>query len=360
MTFENRYSLVEQWLHRLAFSTTGIQLELDELETRLYRDDLAGCRVDRPVFITSLPRAGTTLILDLIAGLDGWATHRYRDMPFVLLPLLWASFSGRFHKTDTPRERAHGDGMLVSVDSPEAFEEMIWRALCPEQYAADRILPWPAESSAGQAGYFQGHIRKVVALARKHAGRMPRYVSKNNFNIARIRWLSHACHSAQFVVPFRDPLQHAASLLNQHRHFLKIHRQDAFARRYMLGVGHLDFGANHRPVDFGGWLARSSHRDAEGLAYWLEYWIAAYSDLLNIDSGRICFLSFESVCSKPESALTTLADVLAIGDARALLARAKDIRGVKPHEISLGEVDDGLLKESTAVFERLLSRAMPK
>ncbi len=32
-----------------------------------------------------------------------------------------------------------------------------------------------------------------------------------------------------------------------------MHARDPFARRYMEAIGHYDFGANLRPIDFDGW-----------------------------------------------------------------------------------------------------------
>lgn len=121
MEFENPYALVDRLLHRLSFRTVQTQIELADLEERFFGGQLADIAVRRPVFITALPRAGTTLLLELCAGLDEFATHCYRDMPFVLLPLIWNRFSSAFRRNNAPRERAHGDGMLVSIDSPETI-----------------------------------------------------------------------------------------------------------------------------------------------------------------------------------------------------------------------------------------------
>ena len=52
-------------------------------------------------------------------------------------------FAGRFNRAaGTTAERAHGDGVEVGLDSPEAFEEMLWMAFWPEHYRENAILPW--------------------------------------------------------------------------------------------------------------------------------------------------------------------------------------------------------------------------
>ena len=79
--------------------------------------------------------------------------------------------------------------------------------------------------------------------------------------MARIGFLLATWPDATIIVPVREPVQHAASLLRQHGRFLEIHARDRFARDYMRGIGHFDFGANLLPVDFDGWLSAAVHTD---------------------------------------------------------------------------------------------------
>lgn len=160
-------------------------------------------------------------------------------MPFVLCPLFWNRISSRFHREDSGQERAHQDGMLVTVDSPEAFEEMVWMPFWKKHYASDRVRTW-VESDPEYFDFMRSHMKKVILLAEPGDKAKRRYLSKNNLNIARIKVLSAVFKDAAFIVPFRHPLQHAASLLRQHITFLKMHQEDRFARRYMAGIGHFD------------------------------------------------------------------------------------------------------------------------
>ena len=66
MKFENQYSLPNQWLHRLSFATTGAQVGLADIESNLFKKQLEPVICERPVFVTALPRAGTTLLLNLV------------------------------------------------------------------------------------------------------------------------------------------------------------------------------------------------------------------------------------------------------------------------------------------------------
>ena len=209
MTFQDRYSTSARLLHRLAFSTIPFQKALADIEDRLYAGRLAAIELVRPVFITSLPRAGTTLLLELLSGLDSFAAHTYRQMPFVLTPLVWNAVSRRFQTAPVVLDRAHGDGMTVGFDTAEAFEEVVWRAFWPEKYLADRIVPWRADDTDAEGEFepfLKNHMRKLIALRANGAGAQVRYVSKNNANIARIPKITRLFPDAVILVPFRQPL----------------------------------------------------------------------------------------------------------------------------------------------------------
>lgn len=357
MDLSDRYSSLDRLLHRIAFATAPLQIEMADLEDRLCRAELAGIDVRQPVFITALPRAGTTLLLDLCVALDEFASHCYRDMPFVLLPMMWDRLSRHFRRNDVPTERAHGDGMLVSLDSAEAFEEMLWRAMWPDHYLPDRILTWDRCDNAEFRGVFVNHMRKVIRLRQAPGAVAPRYVSKNNGNISRTRALADCCPDATIVVILREPVQHAASLLRQHKQFLAIHARDAFAREYMEGIGHLEFGANLRPIDFDGWLATAVHPDPSSLGFWMEYWCAAYTHLLE-QRGPLHFLPFDWLCSCPADGLAVLGDLLSIQDRDAWMAHRPRITPPKPHEADVRGVDRGVLSRAADVYARVLDRSL--
>jgi hypothetical protein len=304
--------------------------------------------------VTALPRAGTTLLLETIESLPEFASHTYRNMPFVLCPMLWNKFSSQFRRSGKVQERAHQDGILVTTDSPEAFEEMVWKAFWRGHYERDHIRPW-AENDPDFFDFLRNHMRKIIALSESKTDFALRYISKNNLNIARTDILLKNFSDAVIIVPFREPLQHAASLLHQHENFLEIHRNDRFARQYMAGIGHYDFGENLRPVDFNGWLARSSFREPTKLPFWLEYWFETYSHLA-IQDG-IYLLCYEDLCAAPSDSLARLADVLQTSHRAALLNIASRIRPPQSHSVNVEPAAQGLLNKAQELYQLLRSSA---
>ncbi len=350
---ETSYSTLDRCLHHVAFKTyTTAQVSLADIEDRLFARQLAACKADRPVFITALPRAGTTLLLECCVKLDGFASHSYRDMPFVLIPCLWSRFSAMFQKAGSLRERAHGDGMLIDFDSPEALEEVLWKTFWRKHYLNDCIIPWQDENDDEFSDFFRSHMRKIILLRSGQDTHGMRYVSKNNLNIARIPTLRRLFPDSVIVVPFREPLHHAASLLNQHRNFLKIHQEDPFACEYMRAIGHYDFGKNLRPIDFEGWFHKRQSQDAESLAFWLEYWVATYRHLLTRKED-LFFLSYEALCEAPEAGLRRLAETIGskIGD--AYMSVAATVRPARMREVDTGAVAPSLIKEARGIYAGL-------
>ena len=309
--FEVNYSGVDRIVHSLAMGQLELQKSLSRIEDKRFDTAHADITAADPVFITSLPRAGTTLLLEVVSGAPDFVAHTYRNMPFLLCPLMWDRLSRGFRKQAEQRERAHGDGMLVGYDSVEAFEEIIWRAFWREHFEPTRIRPWAPEEKDEDgefATFLRQHMRKMIGLGRRGAwpGEPRRYVSKNNANISRLGWLGRHFPDATILIPYRDPEEHVSSLARQHGHFLEVHAKDPFVLRYMETIGHLEFGDALRPIDFGGWLATASDLDPSTADFWAEYWIATFSAVLRTASPRAVVFSYNRLCADPTTGLNAL------------------------------------------------------
>lgn len=293
------YSGLDRLLHKLAFSGSIVQKVMGDLDDSLFAKSGAASAAPQPIFVTSLPRAGTTVLLTALASLPHLASHTFRDMPFVMAPVLWSRISGRFQKGSELRERAHGDGIQVGYDSPEAFEEVLWRAFWPSKFSEAGIGLWTEGDRKAEAEeFFRKHMAKIVAL-RCPPGVRGRYISKNNANIARLDMIPAMFPDASIVAPVRPPMAHAASLLRQHLNFLQQHRDDAFTKRYMADIGHLEFGELHRPIQFPGLAGRLEGRSPESLDYWLSYWISAF-EYVQARQDRLIVVSHEAICNEGE------------------------------------------------------------
>ena len=302
------YGPAVRLLHALALERPFVAETWLDLEELIHGRGLAAATSGRHVFVTGLARAGTTMLMRLLHASGQFASLSYRDMPFVLAPNLWAALTSRSRRDIPARERAHGDGVLVDADSPEALDEVFWRVICGSAYIRpDTLVPMEANDDAVE------RFRRYVALILKRYG-SNRYLSKNNNNLLRLPSIRRAFPNAHLIVPFRDPLHQASSLLTQHRRFSQQQRDDPFTRRYMTWLVHHEFGLDHRPFGFPG--SRSpAGADHDDPAYWLQQWVSTYTHLLRQGrDGAVdpIFISYEWMCAEPDDVRAVLASRLGI------------------------------------------------
>jgi len=348
-----KYSFVERFLHFSAFKSWSFQQSLSKMEDRLYKNDHRRIDSEKPVFITALPRAGTTLLLEILIESGEFVSHTYRNMPYLLTPIFWNRFSKHFKKTGISRERAHGDGMTINEDSPEAFEEIIWKGFWSSRYLNDKIVPWTEATYPEFESFFRKHMKKLIFLGKTDSQEKLRYISKNNLNIARIPYLKKTFPDSTVVIPFRSPLQHASSLLRQHINFTKIHSEDSFAMQYMKDIGHFDFGKNLRPVDFNKWFSKDTETDTTSFSFWLQYWISTYDYLIDNASNHAVFFNYDDFCENPLSKIKQLSEIIEIKKLNLITNSAKRVSPPKPYSINRTDLKDELVNKANEIFNKL-------
>lgn len=350
------YSFIDRMLHRMAFAHPLMQRALGEIESDIFAAKFERTPAERPVFVTGLPRAGTTLLLELLHKTSEFATFTYREMPFVLAPLFWASMTKSSRKKGEARERAHGDGMEISFDSPEAFEEVAWLSYLRDAYVKDdRLIPLGAEAVTGEfRDAFVKLVRKLSAL-QSEGGAARRYLSKNNANIGRIGALRSIFPDATIFVCLRDPRSHVRSLMTQHQRFLSMHDDDPFARDYMKWIGHYDFGANFRPIDFAG--RDFTAGDAASPAFWLQYWIDAYA-FAGKNASSVEFVCYEKLLADAPTVLADIANAAGLKSSEAFKANAASVRNPTTEIAPLDGAGAKLISEADALYQSLAERSL--
>jgi hypothetical protein len=244
------YSNIQKFLHDFVLSKKIINKSLFELEKIIYLKN-KDIKYQSHVFITGLPRSGTTSLLNFLFSSDEYASLTYNNMPFILSP----NFSKLFYKKNIlKKERVHGDGIDFDNNSPEALDEIFFDN--DETFIKNELVKY---------------IQLILINYNKY-----KYLSKNNLNYKRIDLIQSIFPKSIFLIPIREPLQHANSLLNQHLHFSQLQKDDDFIRRYMNYLRHNEFGLNHKP-----WNEPVNHQDLNEIDYWIEQWILFYQNILN-------------------------------------------------------------------------------
>lgn len=290
----NTYNFWSRTLHFLALANSAVAQAAFDVERAIYRPREADVTYSPHVFVTGLARAGTTILMRLIYGSGEFRSLTYRDMPFVLAPNVWHQICSLSQRHMAPVERSHGDGILIDFDSPEALEEVFWRAKCGADYIRrDRLVPMTVGPEV--LSDFRHYIALLLA---RSPGK--RYLSKNNNNLLRLAGLADCFPNASIIIPFREPIQHASSLMRQHVRFQDRQSGDRFEKRYMTWLVHHEFGHDHRPFVF------DDSRVAQGagtqsLAYWLRLWIDVYEYIAANVPERGILLSYDRLCENTDA-----------------------------------------------------------
>lgn len=360
---------VDRWMDWLGGFVTrrpGLMRRIGNLETRQLAEELAAIEIEAPIYICGLARSGTTILLECLAAHPDTVTHRYRDYPGLLAPVFWDRVSQRLYgRRAAAAERAHGDGIEVTPDSPEAVEEMLWMAFHPESHDPAR------DNSVGRdqvspdfAAFYRDHIRKLLWLRQGH-----RYLSKGNYNLARLGGLATLFPDARFIVPLRDPVTHIASLMRQHELFSAAERRHPAALRYMQRVGHYEFGLDRRPLNLGDAEAVAEvqrlWREGQEIEGWSRYWSLVHEGLARRLEGdpelraATLLVSYEALCREPADLLTRIHAHAALPAEESQIAPlAARIRAPSYYKPPFDEAGQARIRELTrAAYERLSALA---
>lgn len=304
--------LVSGWIEKYPKFWIG----LGNLETKLLADEIDDIPLKAPIYVSGLARAGTTIALEILASHPDVATHLYRDFPPVFTPFWWNWFveKSRGKRKPEPEERAHKDGIMITADSPEAREEVIWMAFFDHLHdpTVTNVLDCHVDNPDFER-FYKEHIRKLLAARGRR-----RYLSKGNYNITRLGYLRKISPDARFVVPVRDPVWHVASLMKQHRLFCSGEERNPRVLNYMRRVGHFEFGMDLRPINTGDsekiGEIQKFWESGEEVRGWARYWAMIYGNVAGILEqdpkmrAATMILRYEDLCANPQETMQGMMD----------------------------------------------------
>jgi len=274
------YSVTSRVLHQIILGNSLLGEVLFDIEKFFFGSNTSNISAGKHVFIAGLARSGTTILMRTLYKYGEFCSLTYNDMPFILAPNTWRAVSKFSKQKREKKERAHGDGLKVDYDSPEAFEEVFWRTFCGSEYIKkDHLIPMTANNETIIK------FRSFISIVLKNKSNKS-YLSKNNNNILRLKTIYRSFPEALILIPFREPLQHAFSLRNTN---------EPFTKKYMTWLSHHEFGPDHRPFIFDKKI--NNKEDKEKLNYWLKFWIRTYSYILENPPPQAIFISYERLCN---------------------------------------------------------------
>jgi hypothetical protein len=299
-------------------------LWLGRLESNLIAEELSQVRLKAPIYVCGLARSGTTLLHEVISAHPSVATHRIKDFPMIFTPYWWRRATANL-RPKAAHERPHRDKMMITTESPDSVEEMLWMAFFPQCHdPAVSSLLCAKERHPAFETFYNAHIRKLL-LAEKR----PRYAAKANYHVARLPYIVRLFPDTKILIPIRSPEGHIASLMRQHQWFSKGHRSNARALAFMQRSGHYEFGLDRRPMNLGddqkvrgvlqAWAA------GEEVRGWAKYWAMVHdylARLLAADAqvqAASMVVRFETLCEAPSDTLRAVLAHCILPDVESLV-----------------------------------------
>jgi hypothetical protein len=328
-------------------------LWLGRLESSLLEEKVRQVPIRMPIYVCGLARSGSTLLHEIISTHPSVATHRIKDYPMLFTPYWWRRATANARPLP-PRERRHRDGIMITTESPDALEEMLWMAFFPRCHDPTICsLLGAADHHPAFESFYNLHIRKLLL-----AEGATRYAAKANCHIARLPYLVRLFPDARFVIPVRGPAAHIASLMRQHRWFSQGQRKHRRALAYMQRMGHFEFGLDRRPMHLGdseqvrrvmkAWAAGDEVR---GLAM---YWNMVYGYLANLLASNAqvrqaaLVVRFETLCAAPAETLRTMLRHCELADAESIVAcQAPGIHSPTYYESNFSPEELAAIREET-------------
>ncbi len=310
---------------RAIAKTVGLWKALGNLETSTLTKDLHDYAIVKPVFVCGLARSGSTILTELISQHPYLACHHYSDFPVTWIPYWWNSLRRQLPLPKrAPQERAHRDRLMITADSPEAIEEVLWMHFFPAAHKPDCVHLMSAEDDHAQfEKYYREHILKLLAVSRRQ-----RYVAKNNYHVTRLEYLLKLFPDARFVIPVRQPRHHIASLIKQHRLFSQQNTEDPRVSRQLQLSGHYEFGPRRCPIVVSENRRAYYGGDRDDLAWYAGQWADVYGYLHErmqknqalADACRV--VHYEDLCSDTSKTLREVFAHLDLDDesARRIIA----------------------------------------
>lgn len=319
-----KYNFLDRILHKLFLHNKTLKKTLFDIECSLVNNkNFINNR--KHIFISSLPRSGTTLMLNFIYSFNFYASLTYRDMPFIMAPNLFSFITNK--NNIIKKERYHADGIFFDLDSPESFDEVFFKTFDNKKNNS-----------------LENYDKFINNILNKYNKEL--YLSKNNLNYKRIDNILKLFPNSIFFITFRDPLDQVESLIFQHNNFLKL-QKNSFILEYMNLIGHNEFGRGHlawnKPIYF---------KNLSDKNYWLEQWYLFYKSVLSlINYENVYFISYEKLCYD-KLLRSKILDILNIKDENKFEfkysgSKAKD----KNYNLNL-------LDKSKELYDLLLSKSL--
>jgi hypothetical protein len=298
------------YIAKLVRTIPAVGNTLHTLEFSRMKRSIESLKVDRPIFITGLARAGTTITLEMLSKHPDVATHRYLHMVMPYVPHWMQSFADKTPIMLSPTERVHKDRIMVNRNSPEAVEEIFWQRYFEATLDESTSNVMSEDISNPEfEEFYERHIRKLMRDQLR-----TRYAAKNNYNVARMEYIQKIFPNVKFLIIVRNPFDHIASLAKQDKILSEVERQDPRLLDWTKIIGHREFGGAKICINLGDSNTVQEIRNhwSDKTAYvkgWAKYWASVYSHVhQTLENNQklaeaALVVRYETLCEEPDATI---------------------------------------------------------
>ncbi len=352
------------YLMKLLNKTKLTTIKLGNFESRFMKKKINKIEIEKPIYVVGLARAGTTVTVELISGHPDVAVHRHMHLIDPFMPQILHKIAKLLPFIFKKKvERVHKDGLAVNRDSPEAVEEMLWLRFFDNLHNENVSNIKDEKTSNPKFEKFYIESIKKLMISQNAT----RYVTKNNYNISRMKYLRKLFPDAKFVLVVRHPVNHIASYIKQERIFLEMEETNKKIRDWITIVGHEEFGTNkifinlnsQEKIDKIRALIENKKTFVKGYAF---YWNEIYSyvtKLLKEDKNlaqRTLIIRFEDLTDNSAETIDKIINHLELDEEKATELRENYIEKLHQptyYKPSFSEEELETIKEETYEVAKL-------
>ena len=270
-------------------------------------------KVDRPIFICGMPRSGTTYILNLLNNSNQVSSCTYGQLPFYKTPLIWNFFKKYYYFGNKSFPRLHGDGIEININSPDAFEELIWAQQLNNYYDAG-FCQFLEEnfSNLKLEKKITSFIKKITYLNKKN-----RYLSKGNYYVFRLNFINKIFKDCKIILCYRNPLDTASSLERVHNRFLELSSKIEGFDENLQYLSHFEFGKLRKAfkIDENSYqISKNFFKNDKNYEGYLYQWISLYQMIIKNYlenqkfSKNLILLNYDKFILDQKSSINKLSD----------------------------------------------------
>ncbi len=310
---EFSFPLSMYYFARFFFNHHKFNMKLNRWESKKLHKRTTNISIDRPIYITGLTRAGTTIILEMLSKHSDTANHRYLHMVNPYIPNFIQQIANKTRIFVKKSERLHKDRIVVNRSSPEAVEEIFWQrffsGIIDEKVS--NIYTYSTVNEEFEEFYAE-HLKKLLCNQNSS-----RYLVKNNYNVSRMEYILKLFPTAKFLIVVRNPIDHIASIIKQDQIFHEMERKHKQLLHWTKIIGHREFGSaklcinvnNTEEIEQIRELWKKEETCVKG---WAIYWSSIYEAVLEFLQKNkelekaVLMVRYEDLCENSNETLDNI------------------------------------------------------